>query len=97
MTRSEAEDHWRFVGALSLFDPTRDDVRAIIAPARRTGLKTTMVTGEALAIARETARTMGLNTGILDAANQGDLKHRERAAVAACHRECGRLRSGSAC
>jgi H+-transporting ATPase len=41
-----------------------------------------MVTGDALAIARETAGKLGLGTGILDASGFGDTKHHETAQLA---------------
>ena len=41
-----------------------------------------MVTGDQVAIARETARTLGMGTGILDAASLGDTKREESTAAA---------------
>jgi len=41
-----------------------------------------MVTGDAIAIARETAAKVGIGTNILDAAGLGDVKKKETAAVA---------------
>jgi H+-transporting ATPase len=45
------------------------------------GVKITMVTGDALAIARETARTLGMGANILDGASLGDTNRDETAAV----------------
>jgi H+-transporting ATPase len=42
-----------------------------------------MVTGDALAIAQETAKKLGLGTNILDAGGLGDSKRKETKAVAA--------------
>ena len=41
-----------------------------------------MVTGDQVAIARETARALGMGTGILDASGLGDTKREETAAAA---------------
>ena len=62
------------LGVLPLFDPPREDAKATIATARQMGVKVKMVTGDALAIAQETAKTLGLGTDILDAAGLGDVK-----------------------
>ena len=65
-----------------MFDPPREDAKATIATARQMGVKIKMVTGDALAIARETASKLGLGTNILDAGGFGDIKHQETAPVA---------------
>ncbi|MDR3556454.1 MAG: plasma-membrane proton-efflux P-type ATPase [Syntrophobacteraceae bacterium] len=82
VARAEAEGQWRFLGVLPLFDPPREDAKATIATALRMGVKIKMVTGDALAIARETAGKLGLGANILDAAGLGDVKHQETAPVA---------------
>ena len=46
------------------------------------GVKIKMVTGDALAIARETAQTLGMGSNILDANTLGDSKTDETAAIA---------------
>ena len=51
---------------LPLFDPPREDAKATIAIASAMGVKIKMVTGDALAIARETAKTLGMGANILD-------------------------------
>jgi len=66
---------------LPLFDPPRADAKATIATARQMGVEVKMVTGDALAIAIETARTLGMGTDILDAASLGDTKRTETAAM----------------
>ena len=71
VARAEGEGPWQFVGVLPLFDPPRDDAKATIATAREMGVKVKMVTGDALAIAQETAKKLGLGTNILDASGLG--------------------------
>ncbi|MDQ2796289.1 MAG: plasma-membrane proton-efflux P-type ATPase, partial [Actinomycetota bacterium] len=73
---------WRFLGVLPLFDPPREDAASTIATARDMGVAVKMVTGDAIAIAKETAAKVGLGTGILDAAGLGDVKKKETAAIA---------------
>ena len=82
VARAEGEGQWQFLGVLPMFDPPREDAKATIATARQMGVKIKMVTGDALAIARETAGKLGLGTNILDAGGLGDVKHQETAPVA---------------
>ena len=82
VARRDGDGGWQFVGVLPLFDPPRDDAAATIATARAMGVTVKMVTGDALAIAKETATKVGLGTNILDAAALGDAKKDETATVA---------------
>ncbi len=82
VARADRDDNWQFLGVLPLFDPPRDDAKATIATAGDMGVKVKMVTGDALAIAKETATKVGLGTDILDAARLGDVKHDETKRVA---------------
>ncbi len=79
---ARADDDWRFLGVLPLFDPPREDAKTTIATARDMGVTVKMVTGDAIAIAKETAAKVGLGTNILDAAGLGDVKKKETTAVA---------------
>jgi H+-transporting ATPase len=74
VARADEENNWQFVGMLSLFDPPREQAKATIASAVQMGVKIKMVTGDQIAIAQETARTLGLGTNILDASGLGDSK-----------------------
>jgi H+-transporting ATPase len=80
VARADGDGKWQFQGVLPLFDPPRDDAKATIATALQMGVKVKMVTGDALAIARETAKKLGMGANILDAAGLGDAKHKETAA-----------------
>ena len=82
VARAEGEGQWRFLGVLPLFDPPREDASATVATARKMGVKVKMVTGDALAIARETAKKLDMGANILDAGGLGDVKHEETAQVA---------------
>ena len=82
VARAEGDGQWQFVGVLPLFDPPRDDAKATIATALAMGVKIKMVTGDALAIAKETAKKLDMGTNILDAASLGDSKKQETTEVA---------------
>ncbi|MGA9413390.1 MAG: plasma-membrane proton-efflux P-type ATPase, partial [Terriglobales bacterium] len=77
VARADQENKWQVVGVLPLFDPPRQQAKATIASARQMGVSVKMVTGDQIAIARETARQLGLGTNILDASGLGDTKHHE--------------------
>ena len=79
---AEGDGPWQFLGVLPLFDPPRDDAKATIATAQQMGVKVKMVTGDALAIAQETAKKLGMGTNILDAGSLGDEKQQATTAVA---------------
>jgi H+-transporting ATPase len=80
---ADGDGPWRFQGVLPLFDPPRDDAEATIATAQSMGVSVKMVTGDAIAIAQETAKTLGMGTGILDADSLGDVKKKATDAQAA--------------
>ena len=82
VARAEGNGQWQFLGVLPLFDPPREDAKATIETARNMGVKVKMVTGDALAIAQETAKKLGMGANILDAAGLGDSKKEETADVA---------------
>jgi H+-transporting ATPase len=79
VARADQKDNWQFVGVLPLFDPPREQAKATIAHARQMGVSVKMVTGDQTAIARETARQLGMGMNILDASGLGDTKHHESA------------------
>jgi H+-transporting ATPase len=80
VARADGAGEWLLLGVLPLFDPPRTDAKATVATAAEMGVKIKMVTGDALAIAKETAQTLGMGTNILDGASLGDSKSRETAA-----------------
>jgi H+-transporting ATPase len=81
VARADGDGQWQLLGVLPLFDPPREDAKETVAIAARMGVKIKMVTGDALAIARETAKTLGMGTNILDGATLGDSKSEETAAM----------------
>jgi H+-transporting ATPase len=82
VSRAEEEGKWKFAGMLPLFDPPREQAKATIASARQMGVDVKMVTGDQIAIARETSKQLGLGTNILDAASLGDSKKQESSQTA---------------
>ncbi len=67
VARTGADDDWRLLGVLPLSDPPRDDSAEVIHTAGELGVDVKMVTGDQVAIARETARRLEMGTSILDA------------------------------
>ncbi len=82
VARADGQGPWQFLGVLPLFDPPREEAKATIATARQMGVSVKMITGDQVAIARETAGKLGLGTNILDASGFGDGKHHETAKLA---------------
>ena len=82
VARAIGDGTWQFVGVLPLFDPPREDAKATVATARAMGIKIKVVTGDALAIARETAKILDMGANILDGSSLGDSTHDETDATA---------------
>jgi H+-transporting ATPase len=80
VARADGDGPWQMLGVLALFDPPRVDAKTTVATAAAMGVKIKMVTGDALAIAKEMASTLGMGTNILDGASLGDSKAKETAA-----------------
>ena len=78
VARADGDGQWRMLGVLPLFDPPREDAKATIATAAKMGVKIKMVTGDALAIAREMAKTLGMGANVLDGARSAIPKPRKR-------------------
>jgi H+-transporting ATPase len=72
VAKTESINKWRFVGILPLFDPPRPQAKATIVSAQQMGVSVKMITGDHIAIAKETADQLGLGTNILDASGLGD-------------------------
>jgi H+-transporting ATPase len=82
VARAGGDGKWQFLGVLPLLDPPRDDAKSTIATAQHMGVKVKMVTGDALAIAEETAKKLGMGANIIDAATLGNEKQQKTAAMA---------------
>ena len=60
---------WSLLGILPMFDPPRDDSKQTIDLANAKGVRVKMITGDDTAIARETARQLGMGINIIPAAD----------------------------
>jgi len=65
VAKTDEAGHWVFLGILSLFDPPREDAADTINEAKTHGVDIKMVTGDNIAIARQTAGELGLGQNIL--------------------------------
>nr|ODN94592.1 plasma-membrane proton-efflux P-type ATPase [Cryptococcus depauperatus CBS 7855] len=57
---------WELLGMLCMFDPPRTDTAKTIAEAHDLGISVKMLTGDAVAIAKETCKQLGLKTNVYD-------------------------------
>ncbi|EXB95573.1 ATPase 8, plasma membrane-type [Morus notabilis] len=63
-TKESAGSPWEFVGLLPLFDPPRHDSAETIRRALELGVNVKMITGDQLAIGKETGRRLGMGTNM---------------------------------
>ncbi|OEL12587.1 Plasma membrane ATPase 1 [Dichanthelium oligosanthes] len=63
-TKESPGGPWQFVGLLPLFDPPRHDSAETIRRALDLGVSVKMITGDQLAIAKETGRRLGMGTNM---------------------------------
>ncbi|CAM0875604.1 unnamed protein product [Alopecurus aequalis] len=63
-TKDSAGGPWEFVGLLPLLDPPRHDSAETIKQALNLGVNIKMITGDQLAIAKETGRRLGMGTNM---------------------------------
>ncbi|GES57636.1 plasma membrane ATPase 2 [Aspergillus terreus] len=57
---------WQLLGMYPMFDPPREDTAHTIAEAQHLGLQVKMLTGDAIAIAKETCKMLALSTKVYD-------------------------------
>ena len=67
VARTDATGVWHFLGIISLFDPPRPDSQITIQNAKRLGVPLKMITGDQVAIAKETCHQLGLGQNVLNA------------------------------
>ncbi|XP_072956592.1 plasma membrane ATPase 1-like [Typha angustifolia] len=63
-TKDSPGGPWQFIGLLPLFDPPRHDSAETIRRALDLGVSVKMITGDQLAIAKETGRRLGMGTNM---------------------------------
>ncbi|KAH9610206.1 hypothetical protein KSS87_016197 [Heliosperma pusillum] len=67
-TKESPGGPWQFVGLLPLFDPPRHDSAETIRRALNLGVNVKMITGDQLAIGKETGRRLGMGTNMYPSA-----------------------------
>ena len=82
VARTDEQDRWRFLGVLPLLDPPREDSKETIRMTQEMGSQIKMVTGDQIAIGKETARRLGMGTNILDASLFSETSHHEAGQLA---------------
>ncbi|CAG9326378.1 unnamed protein product [Blepharisma stoltei] len=64
VARTNKEGEWNMLGLIPLYDPPRDDTKETIHKALQMEVKVKMITGDQIAIAKETARLLNLGDKI---------------------------------
>ncbi|CAN8096165.1 unnamed protein product [Discula destructiva] len=57
-------EDWQLLGMISMFDPPREDTAQTIMEAQALGVPVKMLTGDAIAIAKETCKMLGMGTKV---------------------------------
>ena len=65
VAKTNGNEEWVFVGLIALFDPPREDSAETIKTAQSMGINVKMITGDHIAIAKETAKQVNLGTNIM--------------------------------
>ncbi|KAE8381050.1 hypothetical protein BDV26DRAFT_105768 [Aspergillus bertholletiae] len=71
VARKRGEGEWEVLGIMPCSDPPRHDTAKTIHEAKSLGLSIKMLTGDAVGIARETSRQLGLGTNVYNAERLG--------------------------
>jgi H+-transporting ATPase len=71
VARKRGEGSWEILGIMPCSDPPRHDTARTVNEAKSLGLSIKMLTGDAVGIARETSRQLGLGTNIYNAERLG--------------------------
>jgi H+-transporting ATPase len=66
VARSDSESKWVFTGLIPLYDPPRDDTKETIQKAIQMEVRVKMITGDQIAIAKETANLLNLGDKIFN-------------------------------
>ncbi|PLN74668.1 plasma membrane ATPase [Aspergillus taichungensis] len=71
VARQHGNERWELLGIMPCFDPPRHDTAKTINEAKSLGLSIKMLTGDAIGIARETSRHLGMGTNVYNADRLG--------------------------
>jgi H+-transporting ATPase len=69
VARKAGQLGWNYVGLIALYDPPREDSAETIATAKLMGINVKMITGDHIAVAKETAHLVGLGSNIATASS----------------------------
>jgi H+-transporting ATPase len=69
VAETDGKRNWQFVGLIALYDPPREDSAETIKTAQSMGVNVKMVTGDHIAIAKEIAEQVNLDTNIMPASS----------------------------
>jgi H+-transporting ATPase len=69
VAKTDGKGNWQFVGLIALYDPPREDSAETIKTAQSMGVNVKMVTGDHVAIAKEIAEQVNLDTSIMPASS----------------------------
>ncbi len=64
VARTDEHGRWGFLGLITFLDPPRPDTKQTIELANALGVGVKMITGDQLAIAKETCRMLGMGTAV---------------------------------
>ncbi|KIV99899.1 plasma membrane ATPase [Verruconis gallopava] len=71
VARKRGDASWEILGIMPCSDPPRHDTYRTVHEAKNLGLSIKMLTGDAVGIARETSRQLGLGTNVYNAERLG--------------------------
>lgn len=81
ISQSDDGKFWTMVGLIPMFDPPRDDTKETIEKIKSLGIEIRMITGDQVAIAKETARMIGIGDNIVNAKMTGAEAFSEKAVM----------------
>lgn len=65
VAKTNEEGEWEFIGLITLYDAPRKTSKDTISQTKSLGVEVKMVTGDHIAIAKQTAKEIGLDTNIM--------------------------------
>ena len=78
VSEGENTDRFSLAGLIAIADPPRPDSESMIKEIKRLGIKSIMLTGDSIPIAREVAAQVGIGGNIKRAADLNGLSHEEQ-------------------
>ncbi|MDD5163503.1 MAG: plasma-membrane proton-efflux P-type ATPase [Candidatus ainarchaeum sp.] len=81
VAKKSGKSNWEICGLIALYDPPRIDSKETIQTAQSMGINVKMITGDHIAIAKETAKQVGLGTNIVQASSFINLSESEKTEI----------------